>query len=55
MVGWEDGRVLGVDERAVRREASRVARDVWEKVPERDWANRGIHEIGPLSFRPWDE
>jgi len=51
----EDGHIVGVDERAVRREASRVARDVWEKVTERDWANRGIHEIGPLSFRPWDE
>lgn len=51
----EGGEVVGVDEEAVREDTTRVAQGLWDSIPERDWAKRGIYEIGPMSLRPWEE
>jgi hypothetical protein len=39
----------------VRKDATRVARGLWDSMSERDWAKRGIYEISPMSLKPWEE
>ena len=50
----ENKRLVDVDEAKLMQDVSRMAEEMWKKVPETDWANRSIYDIGPRSL-PLDE
>ena len=47
----EDGKIIGLDEKALIKSVNKVAREEWAKVPEWDWAGRTIYDIGPPSLK----
>jgi len=51
----EEKKILGVDENAVINAARKVAKDAWAKIPEWDWAQRSMYDIGPMSLKPLEE
>jgi hypothetical protein len=28
---------------------------LWENIPRGDWAERGVDELSPPAFAPWDD
>ena len=45
-----DGRVVGVDEEALRREAQQEAERLWATVPEWHWQRLTTEQFSPTSF-----
>ena len=48
------GRVVGVDEAALRREAQGEAERLWGTVPEWHWERLTTEQLSPPSFPPLD-
>jgi cytosine/adenosine deaminase-related metal-dependent hydrolase len=49
----EKKQLIGIDEKKIMRNVREVAREIWAKVPERDWLGRGIYDFGPMSIKPF--
>jgi cytosine/adenosine deaminase-related metal-dependent hydrolase len=43
--------LVDVEEERLMHDVRQIARDLWDKVPETDWANRTIYEIGPRALK----
>jgi hypothetical protein len=50
----DEGRVVGVDERALLRAAQGEAERLWATVPEWHWQRWTADELSPQSFPPLD-
>ena len=47
------GRIEGIDERALARDAQAAAERLWRATPATDWAKRAVDEISPPSLPMW--
>ncbi|MEE8362744.1 MAG: chlorohydrolase family protein [Dehalococcoidia bacterium] len=51
-----DGRrIPGADIRELSRRLQASGRRLWENIPRGDWAERGVDELSPPAFAPWDD
>jgi cytosine/adenosine deaminase-related metal-dependent hydrolase len=48
-------RIERIDEDAVKKETIKITQELWNKIPETDWARRGIYDIGSMSYKTWEE
>jgi cytosine/adenosine deaminase-related metal-dependent hydrolase len=51
----EEKKMINVNEKEVIKNANRIAKGLWARIPEWDWANRKIEDIDSKSFKPFNE
>jgi 5-methylthioadenosine/S-adenosylhomocysteine deaminase len=50
----DGGRVLAIDERAVVQALQAAGDRMWPRMKNHDWAARGVDDLSPQTYRPWD-
>jgi cytosine/adenosine deaminase-related metal-dependent hydrolase len=50
----DGGRVLAVDERAILAALQAAGERMWPRMTQHDWSGRGVDELSPQTYRPWD-